>query len=78
MNLANLLYKRNMFSEAAEHYRKVIALNPKDTQAFNNLAVACFRLERYVEALEYLNKAESLGFQPHPDFKSALLQKIKK
>ncbi len=78
MNLANFFYKQNHFFKAAASYERVIAIDPRNAQAYNNIAVVYFRLEKYSEALSHLKKAESLGFQVHPDFKSSLLKKIKK
>ena len=77
MNLANFFYKQNLFLKAADSYERAIAIDPKNAQTYNNLAVVYFRLENYSEALSHLKKAESLGFQVHPDFKSSLLKKIK-
>lgn len=70
-------------SQLAEPYNLLGILREReektaDAQTYNNLAVVYFRLEKYSEALSLLKKAESLGFQVHPDFKSSLLKKIKK
>lgn len=75
---ANLYYMRNLWTEAATHYQKVTALDSGNGQAFNNLAVVSFRLNRLDDAFEYLGKAESLGFEVHPGFKAELLKKRKK
>ena len=78
MNLSNFFYKQNLLLKAASSYKKVLAIDSRNAEAYNNLAVINYRLEKYKEALEYLKKAESMGFQAHPDFKTALLKKIKK
>ena len=77
MNLANFFYKQNQYLKAAGSYERVIAIDSRNAQAYNNLAVINYRLEKYKEALSHLKKAESLGFQVHPDFKTALLKKLK-
>ncbi len=78
MNLAHFFYKQNQFLKAVDYYERVIAIDSRNAQTYNNLAIVYFRLEKYSEALTYVKKAESLGFLVHPDFKSSLLKKIKK
>ncbi|MQY57733.1 tetratricopeptide repeat protein [bacterium] len=77
LNLANLYFKRNLLSESASHYRKVIEISPGVAQAYNNLAVISFYQKKYDLAFEYLKKAEDLGMNVHPDFKKEVLRRKK-
>ena len=44
-NLGNIRFQQNQYREAVEDYRKAVALNPRDADAVNNLAVALNRLK---------------------------------
>ncbi|MEA3420080.1 MAG: hypothetical protein U9Q97_00195 [Acidobacteriota bacterium] len=44
----------------------------------NILAVAFFYEKNYALSWEYLKKAEDLGYNVHPEFKKAVLEKHRK
>ncbi len=61
MNLGFALRLEGKPEESALHYRKALALNPKDQQTHHGLAVALSQLGRYDEALHELQEALALG-----------------
>jgi tetratricopeptide (TPR) repeat protein len=44
-------------------HKKIIELDPKDVNSQYELAMACYDLGRYEDALLYLSKAEELGYE---------------
>ncbi len=58
--LANADYSASHLIEAEAHYRKLLALNPSNPLALNNLAMVLCRSHRSEEALKLLDKVVSI------------------
>jgi tetratricopeptide (TPR) repeat protein len=58
-NLARLYYVRKNFLQAADAYRTVTILDPKDIDAFVQLALSCTELDRFPEAIQALEAAKT-------------------
>ena len=78
LNLANVLFKRDLLAESAFHYKKVIEIDSTHAQAHNNLAVIFYHQKNYEKSWEHLKKTENLGLEVHPDFKKELRKKLRK
>ena len=52
--------------------RRMVALAPEFALGRNNLASAYYNKGDYAKAIENLDKAVELGFEPHPEFVKAL------
>jgi len=61
-----------MYDQAISDYSKALEINPKDTAAYNNRAMAYYREGEYDRAWEDVHKAQSLGFQVRPGFLKSL------
>lgn len=77
LNLGNLYFAADRLTESERHYIKVTHIKPDYAVVINNLSVIYFRQSKYSLAWDYLNRAESLGFQVHPDFKRELIEKLR-
>ncbi len=64
MGLGNLAYAAGQYGEAAHYYREAARAHPDAGDAFNNLAQAYARQERWTEAQEAVDRALALG-GPH-------------
>jgi hypothetical protein len=60
-NLANVLEASGQTSEAIRHYREAARIQPKYSEAFNNLGVTLFGLDRVDEAIENYREAIRVG-----------------
>lgn len=74
----NILLKLERIREAQALYEKAVEIDPEHGEAHNNLAAIFFSDQKYQEALEYLEKAESFGASIQPEFKQRLLDALKK
>jgi len=63
-NLARLYYVRKQFSEAAESYRNVTRLAPRDLDAYVQTALAYIELDRFDEAVRQLELAKTQTDDP--------------
>ncbi len=75
--LGYLYFASDRLSDSERHYKKVILLKPDYALVHNNLSVIYFHQSKYPLAWDYLNRAESLGFDIHPDFKKELIKKLR-
>jgi len=66
-NLANAYLQKGDVDKAIEVGEKMVAMAPNFGLGHNNLAVAYLSSQEYEKAVEHLDKAISLGFEPHPD-----------
>ena len=57
------LAQAKRFEEAAEVYKKLLAMGPPDLQTLNNLGFILTSLERHEEALPYLR--QSVAIEPN-------------
>ncbi len=73
----NILFKMNKFQEAFDQYMQTVTTDPKHSNALGNLANLFFMSEQYQNALNYLDKAESCGSKPNPQFRAAILEALK-
>jgi len=55
--LGNTFAQREKLSEAVDQFLTLIARDPKDIEALNNVAVIYNRLGKFQEALDYLQEA---------------------
>lgn len=62
-NLGNIYRREGLLARAVEMYRKAILQNPKFALAYFNMGCTFMELERYSEAIMFLEKAEALGFK---------------
>jgi TolB-like protein/Flp pilus assembly protein TadD len=58
---AELLRMRGRYKEALEGYRNAFDLSPRDAGLAEEVAITCWWLRRYEEALEYANRAIALA-----------------
>lgn len=70
--LGNALFRVGRTEEAVQEWDACLERSPKFPYAFNNLAVAHWKLGRIEEALRCLDRAESLGMAVNPDLRSDL------
>lgn len=61
MGLGNVMYTRNSFEAAANHYRAATGIEPAYAPAWNNLAYALARSGRRQQAIQAAERAVSLG-----------------
>ena len=54
--LGTLLMRRHAFAEAEKHFRRVLELNPKLEEGYNNVRLALVYQDRYKEAIEVARK----------------------
>ncbi len=72
----NILFRLRRFAESVEQYTQAIEADPTHSNAYNNLSLALFSLNRYDEAMDCLIRAETAGAKVNPEFKKALTEKI--
>jgi len=77
-NYGQLLLAQADFKKAAEVIARLVALDPANAAAHNNLAYALFRLGDYEACWSHLEKARSLGLKVPPDFVEAVRARLKK
>jgi len=77
LNLGNLYFASDRLSDSERHYIKVIQIKSDYALVHNNLSVIYFHQSKYSLAWDHLKRAESLGFNIHPDFKKELIKKIR-
>lgn len=66
-NLGSLLYEKAGYSEAAEAFRKLTALDPRAVPGYVFLGISEYKLKQYDAALRDLDKARELGLpNGHP------------
>jgi tetratricopeptide (TPR) repeat protein len=78
VNLGNIYFQSGRLDRALELYSQAVKLDPTDGTIYNNMAVIYFQKKDYSLSLEYVKRAQSLGFKVHPDFLQELLKKIDK
>ncbi|MDD5206390.1 MAG: tetratricopeptide repeat protein, partial [Desulfobacterales bacterium] len=66
-NLANAYLQNGDIDKAIEIGEKLVVMAPDFGLGHNNLAVAYLSKQEYEKAGEHLDRAVSLGFEPHPD-----------
>ncbi|MGC8669243.1 MAG: tetratricopeptide repeat protein [Chthonomonadales bacterium] len=69
--LADDLYRRGMFDEAVDEYRRALELNPQYADIRNHLGLALAALQRYDEALDEFDRALAIN----PSFVDAWLNR---
>jgi len=67
-NLAAAYGFTENFDKAIEFSQKTIALDPRFASAYNNLAVAYYYKKQYALAIQNIDTAMRLGFEPDPVF----------
>lgn len=77
-NLGSIYINTDREEEAIAIYKKVLTINPKNALAHNNLAVAYYYNNQHALAIEYCDKAMSLGYSVNPDFLNLIEQARKK
>jgi tetratricopeptide (TPR) repeat protein len=60
-NIGNVYMKQNKFAEAVTYYRKSIASNPQNSDAFNNLGTVLKEQKQYDAALKAFTQALTLN-----------------
>lgn len=76
-SLGNVYFEKEMYAESIQHYLKGLEIHSDFAQAYNNLSVIYYYQGEYEKAWDYLKQAEKLGVTVHPEFKKALLAKLK-
>jgi len=74
----NILLKLERVREAQALYEEAIKIDPQHGEAYNNLAAIFFADRKYQKALEYLDRAETLGASIKPEFRQRLLNAMEK
>lgn len=59
--LSTLLYEKERYSEARDHLRRFLALNPQTGPAWALLGMSEFQTREYARSLDHLQRAMSLG-----------------
>jgi len=54
---ANQSFSQNKFEQALEQYSQILSFDPSNWQTWNQLAMCCYRLEEFEQALEILREA---------------------
>lgn len=67
-NLVNAHLQNDDIETAIETGEKMLEIAPDFALGHNNLASAYYNNGDYDKAIEHLDKAVSLGFEPHPEF----------
>ncbi|MDB4349809.1 tetratricopeptide repeat protein [Omnitrophica bacterium] len=62
-NLGSAYNAIGKFEEAIAAYKKAVEIDPNDAYAYNNLAAIFFQQEEYRLAIQYCDKARSLGIR---------------
>jgi tetratricopeptide (TPR) repeat protein len=65
-------YRSGKYQQAIKDYNQAIRLDPKFAEAYNNRGNAYYYVGEYYSAWEDVHKAQSLGYQVHPEFLKAL------
>ena len=76
MNLTSVLTMKGEDERAIKAARKGVELEPESGLAHNNLAVALFFSEQFVEAAKALEKAKELGYSVDPNFAGKLQEQL--
>ncbi|SNZ10587.1 Tetratricopeptide repeat-containing protein [Persephonella hydrogeniphila] len=63
-NLGNIYFKKKEYRKAEEYYRKAIQLNPKNSDAMNNLSYLLYLQGKIDEAYRLIKRAISIKFKP--------------
>ena len=74
----NIFFKLKNYQEACDQYLKGIKVNPKHSNAYNNLALIYYMTEQYQKAMNYLAQAEANGAQINPELKKAIFKALRK
>ena len=61
-----------IIKRAPDGNEKMVEIAPEFSLGQNNLASAYYNKGDYQKAIEHLDKAVALGFEPHPEFAKAL------
>lgn len=64
--------EKGQHNKAIADFTKAVELNPKFAGAYNNRAVACYIKGEYEKVWNDVRKAQTLGYQVHPEFLKAL------
>ncbi len=67
-NLVNAYLQKEDTEKAIETGKKLVDMAPDFALGHNNLAFAYYSQGDYEKAIQHLDKASSLGFEPHPEF----------
>lgn len=70
----NILFKLREFQKAYDMYLQAVTVDPKYTDAYNNLANICLMSKQYEKGLEYLNMAAENGVKVNEKLKEAILK----
>ena len=71
-HVGNALARLGRWEAAIEAFESCIRKSPEFPAAYNNIALAYWRMERIEDARNSLVKAEALGFAVNPRFKADL------
>jgi tetratricopeptide (TPR) repeat protein len=74
----NIYFRMKKFQEAHDQYQETIRLDPKNGDAYNNLAALYFQVKQYQKAMDCLNQAEENGAKVNPEFKKAVQKALGK
>lgn len=66
VNLGNFLFDNERYSEALNHYKKALNVNPNDPNVIVDAGVCYFNLENYPEARKYFKQALEINSE-HPN-----------
>ncbi|MGH9396001.1 MAG: tetratricopeptide repeat protein [Terriglobia bacterium] len=72
-SLGTILYDQNAYTGAADSFRKVVALAPKDGTAWVMLGLCEVELDQDASALEHLEHGQSLGVAKDPQLQHVML-----
>jgi glyoxylase-like metal-dependent hydrolase (beta-lactamase superfamily II)/Tfp pilus assembly protein PilF len=72
----NILFKLKDFKQARENYTKAVEIDPKHTDAHNNLTAAFYSENMFREALDSIERAELRGIETNPDLKMAVMRSL--
>jgi len=78
INLGNLFLGQEDWERALGFYLRALAVDPANAVLHNNIAVIYFKQGEYAKSWTHLQRAEELGFEPHPDFREELKKKIRR
>ena len=71
-------FRGERFADAERAYKKSLDADPKEGEAWNNLAVLYLFTNRIVEADRALTTAEKTGFKVNPALKDDINKRLKK
>ena len=71
-NLGNVYASLGQSGEAIASYLKTVAINPKHQDAYVNLSILSFKSRNFQGAIQYLENAQTLGYNPPTEYLKTL------